>query len=171
MTQWNALFVVLQIRRVVRAAIVGITSKREQVVPGRRFGSGILGSFWFAVLIAVGLPFKVMNNGAILLALIAPHIALGIAWTKWVTSPVKFETPRVRTILLFTGIIACSLSIALSWALAVSKSSETFERAADVLIVFAMFAGCFGKGSAQLPLILAGMAGLAIWITGHIGVL
>jgi hypothetical protein len=136
--------------------------------------------FIAAVLIVA----ETMNalNAVVFLLLIAPHIALGIAWATWLRSPLRFQARSLRTILLFSGLVACSLSIGMFWVHVIWvnlnrtdpslwKMSDHFEAVCDVLNVFALLAGVFGKGRAQLPLLLAAMAGWAIWITGHIGIL
>jgi hypothetical protein len=121
-------------------------------------------------------------NAVVFLLLITPHIPLGIAWAIWLRSPFRFPSPRVRTILLFSGLVACSLSIAMFWIHVIWlnlnrtdpflwKRSAHFETVCDVLNVLALSAGVIGKGRAQLPLILAALAAWAIWVTNHIGIL
>jgi hypothetical protein len=120
---------------------------------------------------------------AIFLALlIIPHIALGIAWAIWALSPPKFQAPTLRTMILFSGLLACSLNIAIFWVYVVWmnlhrndpslwKVSSKVEGACDGLIILAILAATFGKGQARLPILFAAMAGWAIHIVGHIGVL
>ena len=121
-------------------------------------------------------------NAIVLLLLISPHVPLGIAWVAWCRSPLKFQDGSVRRIILFSGLVACSLSIALFWLHVILlnlnrtdpdwwKTSNHIEAFCDVLNVFALVACIIGKGRAQLPLILAVIAAWAIWITGHIGIL
>src|SRR6266853_1520065 len=91
------------------------TGRREESVRHFASISGLLYGVLFiaGVLIMTG----TMNalNAVVFLLLIAPHIALGIAWVTWLRSPLRFQARSVRTILLFSGLIACSLSIAMFW--------------------------------------------------------
>jgi hypothetical protein len=110
------------------------------------------------------------------------HIALGIAWARWWRSPLRSRAPSLRTILMFSGLLACSLSITVFWVnaiwmnvhradLSLWKLSGTLEEVCDLLNGFAILAGTVGQGRAQLSLLFAAVAAWAMWITGHIGIL
>ena len=117
-----------------------------------------------------------------LVLIIAPHIALGGAWVYWGRSPGRFAHPRWQTILLFAGLLACSLNIVVFWTyvnwlrfhqndLSWWKGRNDFEVVSDFLIVFVLVAAIFGKGRAQLPVLVAGVMGWFIWMIGHVGIL
>jgi hypothetical protein len=153
--------------------------------PFRIYNNGLLYAVYGVLLIAgVLMAAGTMGglNAIVLLLLISPHVPLGVAWVAWFRSPSKFQGASVRTVILFSGLISCSLSIAMFWIHVIWlnlnrtdpflwKRSDHFETVCDVLNVLALSAGVIGKGRAQLPLIFAAFAAWAIWITGHIGIL
>jgi hypothetical protein len=158
------------------------TQSGESRAPFRIYNSVLL----YGVLLIAGLLTVAGTmgglNAVVFLLLISPHVPLGIAWVAWWRSPLKFQGASVRTIMLFSGLVACSVSIALFWVhmiwlnlnrtdLDSWKTSNHIETACDVLNVFALVAGVIGKGRARLPLVFAAMAAWAIWISGHIGIL
>jgi len=126
-----------------------------------------------------------MSMNVILLSLlVAPHLALGIAWAFWARtpSPSRFQPPRWRTILLFSGLLSCSLNIAIFWVyliwlnsrqpdLSWWKGRDSFEAVCDFLVGFGLIAAVFGKGRGRLFLGVAAVTGYLLWVTGHIGIL
>jgi hypothetical protein len=124
-----------------------------------------------------------MSMNALLLSLlVGPHLALGTAWAFWAWSPSRFQPPRWRTILLFSGLLACSLNIAIFWVyliwlrfhqtdLSWWKGRDNFEGVCDFLVGLALTSAVFGKGRARLPVGIAAVTGFLLWVTGHVGVL
>ena len=115
-------------------------------------------------------------DAMVLVLIVTPHIALGVAWVYWGRSPAKFEQPRWQTILLFVGLLACSLNIVVFWVYvnwlrfrqndrSWWKGRDNFEVVSDCLIVFALAAAIFGKGRARLLLLVAAVLGWFIWVT------
>src|SRR5882672_5505197 len=95
---------------------------------------------------------------------------------------VKISTPRWRTILLFSGLLSCSLNIAIFWVyliwlnsrqpdLSWWKGRDSFEAVCDFLVGFGLIAAVFGKGRGRLFLGVAAVTGYLLWVTGHIGIL
>jgi hypothetical protein len=112
---------------------------------------------------------------AVFLALvITPHIAFGIAWTVWGRAPFspteepgvvgiwplvpreKLQSPRLRTMVLFLGLLAGTLHIAIFWAWvawmnfhrsypSLWKIHDQVEEAGDLLIVLVLSAVVFGE--------------------------
>jgi hypothetical protein len=155
-----------------------------------RYRGALLGGVFILVLglvIVKGFATDVLDavdvlSALILLLLIAPHVVLGIAWIIWIRSPFKFQAPKLRTVLLFLALLACSLNIAILWGFAIWlrlhppnvlgwQVRDQVEGVCDALVVFAILAGLFGKGRAQAPILLAAMSGWAIQTVGHIGIL
>jgi len=141
----------------------------------------IAGCILVAGLFVLGLFVDVLP-AVMLLLIITPHIALGIAWTAWGRSPLKFQAPKVRTTLLFSGLLACSFNVAIFWLhviwlnlhrrdLSLWNLNGRAERVCDFLNTFAVLASVFGEGRGRLALLAAAIAGWAIWIIGHVGVL
>ena len=123
-----------------------------------------------------------MLNVILLSLLVAPHLALAIAWVFWVRSPSRFQHPKWRSILLFSGLLAGSLNIAIFWIYLIWLSShktdlswwrgrDIFEGISDFLVCLAFASAVFGKGRARLPVAIAAVAGFLLWVTGHIGIL
>jgi hypothetical protein len=92
----------------------------------------------------------------VLLLLILPHIALGIAWITWGRAPSKFQTSKVRTALLFSGLLGCLLNIAIFWLhviwMNVHRTDPSLwilrhkaEEVCNFLNVFAILAGVLGQ--------------------------
>ncbi len=144
------------------------------------FFAAVYGAIFIAGTVIVGSASVVM--GLLLLLFIAAHIALGIAWATWGLAPSKFQAPRLRPIVLFSGLLAGSLNIAIFWVSVILvrfyrsdqswwRMRNTVESAGDFLAFFALFAAVCGKGRGRLPLYLAALAGFAIWFSGHIGIL
>jgi hypothetical protein len=121
-------------------------------------------------------------NTVLLSLLVAPHLALAIAWAFWLRSRSRFQSPKWRTTLLFAGLLACSLNIAIFWVyliwlsfhkagLSWWKGRDHFEAVCDFLIYLALTSAVFGKGRARLPVAIAAVTGFLLWVTGHIGIL
>jgi hypothetical protein len=141
----------------------------------------IVGVIIVAGLFVLGSQYNVLP-AVMLLLIIPPHVALGIAWTAWGRSPLVFQAPRVRATLLFLGLVLCSLNVAIFWLhviwlnlrrtdLFFGNLSNSAEGVCEFLNVFAILAGVFGEGRGRLALLTAAIAGWAIWITGHLGIL
>jgi hypothetical protein len=120
-------------------------------------------------------------DGIVLVLIVIPHIALGVAWVYWGRCPGKFEDPWWQTSLLFAGLLGCSLNIVLFWAYvnwlrlhntdpSGWKGRDNFEVVSDFLIVFALVAAICEKGRARPPLLVAAVFGWFIWVTGHLGI-
>ena len=118
----------------------------------------------------------------LLFLIIAPHIAIIIAWVYWARTPLKFQAPRWRTNLLFSGLLACTLNVAIFWMYLIWlrfhqtdltwwKGRDNFERVSDFLIGLAMLGAILGKGRARLPVFLAAVTGWLVWLGGHVGIL
>lgn len=171
---------------------------------GRRPSFGIrhrgifFGALFIAVAIGVGSALVTsVVGGVMMLVLITFHITLLIGWIRWARSPFspseeppavevsgtdargqRFPAPRLRTRLLFLGLLACSLNIVIFWAFTIWMNLhhhtdlswrglyEKVEEACDFLLVLATFAGVFGKGQSRLPVLLTAMAGWAIRFQG-----
>jgi hypothetical protein len=139
------------------------------------------GIFWLAWFIAclalITTTSAIYGLRAVTVMLVvAPHIPLAIAWTIWCRSPFEFSPQKWRPILLSSGLLACSLSIAIFWSVVIDSyhfrnQSSRAENVCDLLNAFALVAGIFGGGRARFPLLLAGAAGLAMWLPAHFGVL
>jgi len=125
---------------------------------------------------------EIAMSAILLLLIIGPHIALGTAWVSWGLSPLRFQPPRWRTILLFSGLLACSLNIAIFWAYVIWlrfhqtdpswwKGRDNFEGICDFLIGFGLLAAVFGKGRARPPVFIAAVTGFLMWVIGHVGIL
>jgi hypothetical protein len=112
----------------------------------------------------------------------APHLALIAAWVFWARSLSENRMQGFRSILLFMGLLACSLNIANFWTYAYwLRSHQTdptwwmgrdrFESLSDCLLGFAVLAALIGEGRARVPVCIAGVLGWCIWIIGHLAVL
>jgi hypothetical protein len=121
-------------------------------------------------------------GGILLLFIVAPHVALGFSWVFWGKSPIKFQDPKWRSGLLFSGLLACSLNVFVFWSYVIWlrfhetdanwwEGRDRFELVSDLLVGLAILAAIFGKGRARLPVLLAAAFGFLIWIIGHVGVL
>jgi hypothetical protein len=118
----------------------------------------------------------------IYVVLIAPHVALGIAWTRWALSPPSFQVSRLQTIFQFSGLVVCSLNIAIFWMFTIWmhfhqpdlswwKVRDKVESVCNCLIVLAFLAGVLGKGRTRRVIPIAAVAFWPIWIIHHLGVL
>lgn len=123
-----------------------------------------------------------MNDGLLWLLIITPHIVLGAAWVTWGLSPLRFQPPKWRTILLFSGLVACSLNLAILWACVIWlrfhqddpfwwKGIDRFKGPGVCLIGFAALAAVFGKGRVRPAVLIAAATGFLIWAIGHHGIL
>lgn len=114
-------------------------------------------------------------TGVAVVLVVAPHIPLAIAWITWLRSSFAFPPRRPRAILLFCGLLVCSLSIMVFWSHVLDNVAATHgggtENICDVLNTIAVIAGIFGKGRARLPLLLAAMACWVMWLPVHFFVL
>jgi hypothetical protein len=136
--------------------------------------------FWFAcfvgciALIAMTSAIYGLIGVAVVLV-VTPHIPLAIAWITWLRSSFAFTPQRARAILLFCGLLVCSLSIIVFWSHVLDNVAATHgggaENICDVLNTIAVITGIFGKGSARLPLLLAAVACWAMWLPVHFFVL
>ena len=84
--------------------------------------------------------------------------------------------------LLFSGIVACSLNLCLFWSYVVWlrshqtdmfwwKGRDEFELVSNLLTGFALFAVVFGTGRGRGAVFFAAVTGYLIWVVGHVGVL
>jgi hypothetical protein len=123
-----------------------------------------------------------MNDGLVFLLVITPHIVLGAAWVSWGLSPVRFQPPRWRTIFLLSGLVACSLNLAILWACVIWlkfrqndqfwwKGIDKFEAYGVCLIGFATLAAVLGKGRERPLVLIVAVTGFLIWAIGHHGIL
>jgi hypothetical protein len=114
--------------------------------------------------------------------LIAPHVAIGIAWRIWALSPASVQVPRLQRILQILGLLVCSLNIAIFWAFVIWmrfhrtdlswwELRDKVEWVCDFLIVLAILAGIFGKGRTRRAIPVAATLFWPIWLVFHIGVL
>jgi hypothetical protein len=118
----------------------------------------------------------------LLLFLSVPHIALGIAWATWGRWSSKFQAPRLRPIVLFSGLLACSLNLAVFWVFVIWLNHQTdlpswwevrdkVEGVCDLLIGVAILSAVFGRGPARWPVLIAAVAGWTVQIVQHVGIL
>ena len=139
-------------------------------------------TFLFAALFAV-LGVGTWNFWpALILLLVFPHFAVTGAWILWSRSSSNFRASRLRTRLLLSALIACSLNLTLFWLnviwLHLHQTHPSFldlgHRAEDIsnyLNLFATVVGIVGVGPGRLWVVTAAIMGWGLWITGHIGVL
>ena len=136
--------------------------------------------FWLACFIACIALIAIASatyglTGVAVVLVVAPHIPLALAWITWCRSSFAFPPQKLRVILLFCGLLSCTLSVVVFWSQVLDNLSRIqgggAEKICDFLNAFATIAGIFGKGRAQLPLLLAALACWAMWLPAHFFVL
>jgi hypothetical protein len=94
----------------------------------------------------------------------------------------KISTSQVANYFLFSGLLACSLNIAIFWVYVIWlrshqtdlnwwKGRDNFEAVCDSLVAIALLAAVFGRGRARSPIFIAAVTGFLMWVIGHVGVL
>jgi hypothetical protein len=126
-----------------------------------------------------GLLSHLLMDGLTLVLLASPSIFLVLAWVLWGRSQQKFQT-RLRGALLFSGLIACSISLALFWIFVAwtrlhgvnllwLKMRDELWLVGNFLAGVAVVGTLIGKGRGRVALLAAAFGGyLLIWAATHL---
>lgn len=117
------------------------------------------------LIVAVNSPPSALE----LLLILPPHLALGIAWVLWICSATRFES--LPASLTFSGLLACTLNIGIFWLGLPAHHPSGTRELAGFLLALGLLTGLFGTGRAQVPVLLAAVTGLLLWIPGGFGIL
>lgn len=121
-------------------------------------------------------------NLVLLVLLAAPHVVMGIAWVLWICFPQRLQEPRWINGLLFSGLLACSLNLAVFWVYVMWlsfhqtdmswwKGRGKFELVCNFLIGSTLLAAIVGIVRGRVALVFAEVTGYLIWVVGHVGIL
>ena len=112
--------------------------------------------------------------------LIAPPVALGVAWYLWLRTPEDFEIAQWRRVLVYLGLLCASANFVLFCARIIQlnifhgryglQSSDWQSSVAGVLILFATFGSAFGRGRVPFSIFLAAVLGFGLWVSTAIAI-
>jgi hypothetical protein len=116
----------------------------------------------------------------ILLLLLLPHVAIGLAWLFWLRSP-RLELPKWRSVPLVLALLSGSLNIVGYWSYVIWlqrhyttdawKGQDYVFNICQYVIALTIVGGAFGKGRVRLTACVAGLLGFFLWVTTAVGVL
>ena len=117
----------------------------------------------------------------VVLLLLLSHAALGVAWTYWFRSQVRFQSLRWRSFILLAALLASSLNIVMFWGYIIWlhyhyttdawKMRDFVHAICQYLIAFTFLGSLLGRGQGRGTLCAAGVLGWFLWVTTSIGVL